>query len=290
MKDSFISVKKMSQDVLDLISKIGAQESSLTKRTFVSPNFNNDTVATRVEGIVYSFSVPKKEGWFKFQPVNTKRARVVGPADMMEIEEYLKQLGKVRVVLVMKQQGLYMGIPDKTNNYGLGFNNLMPIYLCGDYPNDFDRVIARYDGANLWYERVDSGNDPAKGDYLRECMAKITMPEKVKFWGLTLEEKHAYALRMTFDKKFVEEQKKDTIKQDVEFAGGKFIAFNEKSDHFAVTYTVEGQQFTTRVTKDPRRMVISAGLCLAGDDHKFDLKSLVTVIREAQEREIVHIQ
>ena len=280
----------MSQDVLDLISKIGKQESSLTEKTFISPNFNNDTVATRVEGIVYSFSVPKKEGWFKFQPLNSKKARVVGPAEMDEIEAYMKQLGKVRIILVMKQQDLYVGIPDKANNFGLEFNNLMPVYLCGDYPSDFDRVIARYDGANLWYERVDTGNDPAKGDYLRECMAKVVMPNKIKFSGLTLEEKHAYALRLTFDRKLVEDQKKDTIKQDVEFAGGKFIGFMEKSDHFAITYTVEGQQFTTRVTKDPRRMVVSAGLCLAGNDHRFDLKSLVTVIREAQKRRIVHIQ
>jgi len=280
----------VSQDVLDLISKIGKQESSLTQRTFVSPNFNNDTVTTRVEGIVYSFTVPKKEGWFKFQPLNSKKARVVGPAEMDEIEAYMKQLGKVRIVLVMKQQGMFMGIPDKTNNFGLGINNLMPVYLCGDYPSDFDRIIARYDGANLWYERVDSGNDPAKGDYLRECMAKVVMPDKIKFSGLTLEEKQAYSLRLTFDKKLVEDQKKDTIKQDVEFAGGKFIGFSEKSDHFAITYTVDGQQFTTRVTKDPRRMVVSAGLCLAGNDRKFDLKSLVTVIREAQERRIVHIQ
>jgi hypothetical protein len=181
----------MSQDVLDLISRIGIQESSLTGKTFVSPNFNNDTVATRVEGIVYTFSVPKKEGWFKFQPLNSKKARVVGPAEMDEIEAYIKQLGKVRIVLVMKQQGLYMGIPDKTNNFDLGFNNLMPVYLCGDYPSDFDRVIARYDGANLWYERMDTGNDPAKGDYLRECMAKVVMPKDIKFSGLTLEEKHA---------------------------------------------------------------------------------------------------
>ena len=280
----------MSQDVLDLISKIGKQESSLTQRTFVSPNFNNDTVATRVEGIVYTFSVPKKEGWFKFQPLNSKKARVVGPAELDEIEGYQKQLGKVRVVLVMKQQDMFMGIPDKTNNFGLGFNNLMPVYLCGDYPSDFDRIIARYDGANLWYERVDTGNDPAKGDYLRECMAKVVLPKDIKFSGLTMEEKHAYAMRLTFDRKLVEDQKKDQLKQDVEFAGGKFIGFSEKSDHFAITYMVDGQQFTTRVTKDPRRMVVSAGLCLAGNDRKFDLKSLVTVIREAQERRIVHIQ
>jgi hypothetical protein len=278
------------KDVLDLISKIGKQESSLTQRTFVSPVYNNTLVATRVERIVYTFTIPQnKEGWYNIQPVDSKRARIVSSAELFEVEEYLKYLGKVRVVLVMKQQGLYLGIPDKANNFGLEIGVPIPVFLCDDLPLDFDRVIARYDGANLWYERIDSGNDPAKADYLRDCMTKVVNPSKINFSGLTLEEKHAYSLRMTLDKKFVEEQKKDTIKQDVEFAGGKFLRFDEKSDHLSVTYTVDGQQFTSRISKDPRRMIISAGLCLAGDDRKFDLKSLVTVIREAQRKRVVHI-
>ncbi len=280
----------MSRDVLDLISKIGEQESGLFNRTFVSPVFKNTEVATRIERIQYTFTIPRNlQGWLKFQPEDHKRAKVVGPADMGEIEKYLNHLGKVRVVLVMKQKGLYLGIPEKSNPYGLGFGNLMPVFLSDDAPLDLDKVIVRFDGANLWYERLDFGNDPSKGDYLRDCLSKLTPVEKLKFSGLTLEEKQAYALRMTLDKKIVEEKKESTIQQDVEFAGGKFKNFVEKSDHFSVTYTVDGQQFTTRVSKDPRRMVISAGLCLAGDDRKFDLKSLISVIREAQHRRVVHV-
>ena len=281
-------VNKMS--VLDLIDKLGAQESSFYEKTFVSPVYGNTVVATRLERMLYTFDIPsKQEGWLKFQPVNSKRARVIGKAEMDEVENYLKRLDKIRVVLVMKQQGLYMGIPDKANSLGLSFGNLMPIYLCDDVPLDFDRIVARYDGANLWYENIDTINDPSKGDYLRDSLSKIVSLEKIKFSGLTLEEKHAYALRVSFDKRFVEDRKKDTLKDDVEFAGGKFVRFDEKSDHYSVTYSVDGQQFTTRITKDPRRMVISAGLCLAGDDRKFDLKSLVTVIREAQRKRLVHI-
>ncbi|MBE3087159.1 MAG: hypothetical protein IMZ64_13190 [Bacteroidetes bacterium] len=276
--------------VIDLIERLGKQESSLTERTFVSPIFNNTSVATRVEGLIYTFSIPRqKGGWYHIRPFDSKRARVVGEASLSEIETYLKCLGKVRIVLVMKQNGVFMGIPDKANNYGLSERDLLPVLLCDDAPLDFDRVIARYDGANLWYECVDQGNDPSKGDYLRNSMAKVVLPPKIKFSGLTLEEKQAYALRLVFDKKLVEGQKKSTLQQDVEFAGGKFVRFEEKSDHFAVTYMVEGQQFTSRITKELNRMVLSAGLCLNGNDRRFDLKSLITVIREAQHRRIVHV-
>jgi hypothetical protein len=276
--------------VLDLINRIGKQESALTQRTFVSPVYGNTLVATRVEGLIYTFSIPKKkEGWYQIQPIDTKRAKIVGDADLSDIEKYLGYLDKIRVILVMKQNGLYMGIPDKANKFGLSVNDLLPVYLCDDMSQDFDRIIARYDGANLWYERIDQGNDPSKGDYLRNCMVKVTMPEKIRFSGLTLEEKQAYTLRMTFDRKLVEDQKKEALKQDVEFAGGRFIAFNEKSDHYVITYKVDGQQFTSRVSKDPRRMVVTAGLCLNSNDRKFDLKSLVSVIREGQDRRLVHI-
>jgi hypothetical protein len=276
--------------VLDLIDRIGKQESSLTGRTFVSPIFNNTSVATRVEGLIYTFSIPKqKGGWYQIRPIDSKKARVVGEASLSEIETYLKCLGKVRIVLVMKQDGVFMGIPDKANKYGLSESELLPVFLCDDAPLEFDRIIARYDGVNLWYECVDQGNDPSKGDYLRNSMTKVVMPDKIQFSGLTLEEKQAYALRLVFDRKLIETQKKSTLQQDVEFAGGKFVRFEEKSDHFAVTYMVEGQQFTSRITKEPTRMVLSAGLCLAGNDRRFDLKSLITVVREAQHRRIIHI-
>jgi hypothetical protein len=279
----------VSSVVLDLIDKIGKQEASLTEKLFVSPIFNNTSVATWVEGLVHTFSIPKqKGGWYKIRPIDSKRARIVGEASLSEIEMYLKCLGKVRVVLVMKQSGVFMGIPDKANKYGLSVGELLPVFLCDDAPLDFDRIIARFDGANLWYECVDQGNDPSKGEYLRISMTKV-LPNKIQFSGLTLEEKQAYALRLIFDRKLVEGQKKSTLQQDVEFAGGKFLRFEEKSDHFAVTYTVEGQQFTSRITKDPSRMVLSAGLCLAGNDRRFDLKSLITVVREAQHRKIVHV-
>ena len=276
-------------DILDIISKIGRKESQITEKVFISPVFSNTRVATHVEGIIYSFTIPgTKEGWYQIQPADTKKARVLGPADFSEREKYLNYLDKIRLVLVMKKDGIFYGVPDKANKFGFEINDLLPIFLCDDTPLDFDRVIARFDGANIWFDRVDQGNDPAKAEYLRTSMVKVLEPEKLIFSGLTLEEKLAYTLRLTVDKKLVVDSQKDKLRRDVEFAGGSFVKFVERNDHFSVTYKVNRQEFTSYVSKDPVFSVISAGLCLNNNDRRFDLKSLVTVIREGQNRGLIH--
>ena len=279
----------MKQEVLDLISRIGGKETLVRSKEFISPVFTNTLVATQVEGIIYSFSIPKvKEGWYRIKPQDVKSAKIIGPADLGEIEGYLKHLDRIRLTLLMKKNGVYLGLPDKSNKYGFFIEEPLSVYLCDDSPLDFDRIFGRYDGANIWYEGIDQSNDPAKAEYLRQAMLRLEHPEKIKFSGLNIEEKLAYTLRMTFDKRFVEDRKKIDLREDVEFAGGKFIDFVEKQDHFSVTYVVDGQQFTSHISKEPRRMVISAGLCLAGGDKKFDLKSLISVIREGQDKDLIH--
>jgi hypothetical protein len=279
----------VSQDILDLIKKMGEKETALTERTFVSPIFSAREVATRVDGIAYTFAIPKAEpGWYNIRPIDTKRARLAGKAELQNIETYLKCLGKIRLVLVMKKDDVYMAVPDKINKHGMAPQQLVPVFLTDDTVLDFDRVLARYDGANLWFESVDMGNDPQKAEHLRTSLETLVEPSKIKCAGLTFEERLAYTLRLTLDQKLVEDRKKQTIEGHVEHAGGKLLRFAEKKDHISVTYTVDGEQFTSHVSKDPAHQVIAAGICLAGNDKRFDLKSLITVVREARKRRVVH--
>lgn len=275
--------------VLDLIKKLGEKESRITDMQFISPIFTNTTVATRIDGIFYKLEIPKAvQGWQKIQPVDIKRARIVAQADLSEIEQYLRHLDKLRITLVMRHDGVYHGVPDKANKYGLDPSELIPIYLSDDTVLSFDRVLVRCDGSNFWFERVDAGNDPAKSEYLRETLKKVMVPDKIKFPGLTFEEKLAYTLRINLDRGFIEDRKKMSLKEDVEFSGGTFVDFTERQDHYTVTYKVDGRDYTSYISKDPRHMVMSAGLCLSGGDKAFDLKSLVTVIREGQHRNLIH--
>jgi len=285
----------MSRDVLDLIDRIGKQENKITEKVFVSPVFYNTRIATSVERIIYSFDIKSVEpGWYKFQPVNTKRARMIGKADLDEIHQYLQFLPKVRLILVFKNHKAYYGVPLKGNKHGFEVSELLPVYLFDDMATDLSKIICRFDGANLWYDSLDFSGDPAKTDYLIESLKKLRDPKWVKYTGLTLEEKIAYAIKHTYEKKISEESKKTKLQRDVEFAGGKFLESKERSDHIYVTYEVDGAKFSTIVSKDPNHRVITAGICLTdhdtgrAGDTDYDLKALVSVIREGQRTNQIH--
>jgi len=276
-------------NVLNLIDELGEAEDSLTEKEFVSPVFYNTQVAARVLGMTYTFQVPKrKPGWYLFRPVDTKKARITGEADFIQIEEYMKCLPKLRLVITQKVKDVYQGLPIKNNKFGLPNTSCLPILLTDDMALEFDQVLCRYDGVNIWYEGYDVSYDPSRGDYLRKCFEKLVDAKTLRYPGLTFEEKAAYNLRVALDKKFHEDRKKVALQTDVEHAGGTFKSFRERKDNFVVSYEVDGHQYESIIAKDTHHTVLTAGVCLSGGDRAFDLKSLITVLREGQHRRLIH--
>lgn len=275
--------------IFGIIDELGGMEEALQEREFVSPVFNTRLVATQVDGLVYTFKIPQmRQGWYKFKPVDPQSARSVGEASFLEREQYLSALEKYRVVLVMKHKSVYLAVPEKMNKFRLSFKEPVPVLLPDDSVMDFEQVIVRYDGVNTWFGEPDPSYDPRKGDYLRRSLEELVEPLDLKFSGLTFEEKQAYSFRVSLSKRFIEDRKEKGLRESVEHAGGAFIRFLEREDHYSVTYRVEGEEYTSQVSKDPVHRVLSAGLCLNSNDRRFDLKSLVTVIREGQRGDLIY--
>jgi len=276
-------------NVLDLISKLGEEENSLRKREFISPVYGNDTVVMKLDGIIFRLGISQKEaGWYKFKPVNDTRARKIADADFSEIEAYLKKLPQVRVYSSYREGDKIFGFPMKNNKAGLSYHDLVPVFLPDDQSMDFDRLLCRFDGVSLWYEGTDVTNDPMKADYLRDSLAEHTNPKKIRFSGLSLEEKAAYSLRYEVDVKLKEKQKMKTLEGQIEFQGGKLLKYNERSDHIEVEIEVDGQSFRSYVSKDEHHHVITAGICLDGMDDTYDITSLISVFREGINRGLIH--
>jgi hypothetical protein len=72
------------------------------------------------------------------------------------------------------------------------------------------------------------------------------------------------------------------LRESLSHAGAQLVDYLERSDSFRVTFTVGGRQYTSSVNKNDLT-VQAAGICLSGEDQKFDLSSLVGVLREGSD-------
>lgn len=276
-------------NTLDIIQKLGEKEDALIGSSFVSPVFNNTNVITLVSGLVYSLKIPRvSPGWYCVKAISNTEAEIVEEADLMQIEEYLKKFPKIRIILIQKQGNYHIGIPFKNNNQDFNFRNPLPIFLTDDNVDLFETVICRFDGGNLWFNNIDPSSDLIKSEHLRDAFEKGIEPSKICYKGLSIEEKVAYSLRFNLDKNHRELLKHKNLKKDIEFAGGRLIKFDERKDHYSVTYKVDNQEYTSYISKDPVHQVLTAGICLEEGDKNFDLTSLISVIREGQRRNLIY--
>jgi hypothetical protein len=281
-------------EALDLIEQLGQTERTLDQREFVSPVYKTREVATRIDGIIYRFRIPRMHpGWYKFRPKDRRRARVVNPCDLSEVEGYLKHLDRIRLVFVRREGDLCFGVPFRGNSFGMDCLRIVPIYLAmDDMAQEFDEVVCRYDGINIWYESMAMSSDPERAEYLRERLSKMISPSRIKFKGLRFEDRVVYGIQHETRKK-EEEQRllrttKGRLKRAVEHGGAVFRDYAERRDHFSVTYTIDGEEYTSTVSKNQGLTVQTAGICLSGGDRDFDLASLIGVIREGMNRDLIH--
>jgi hypothetical protein len=267
-------------------------------------------------------------GWYRVKALNSKEAEIVGECDLHEKESYSMLFPRVRMHPVIKEGLLFKAIPMINNSPILDLNALHTVYFADDFVREFDRILCRTDGSHVWYEESDFGMDPEIPEYLRKSLEERVPPEALAYKGLNIDCKRSYALRVTIDEAIrvgiAERARKDeelelkrrreealiamentrkelvrkaqdrlkaiegTLEGDVAHAGGEYIGHEEKSDHYRIRYIVEGVEYISYVAKTPGHQVLSAGICLDGEDQQFDLKSLITVIREGQDRGLIH--
>ena len=272
-----------------LLDQLARAEDAFLRSTFVAPVTCGARVCVRVEGISWQLTVlpAGHEGWSVLQPINATHARALRPAGLGQVREYLELFPAVSLVLCERRRGTWWAL--LAEEYGRRYetDRPMPVHLAGD-AQLFDTVRARWDGARFLYESRHPRRDPSVAAYLRESLADGRETEALQKRTLTVRERKAYAWQRWLVEQNLRDSTESRLRAAVAHADGRFQAFVERGDAFSVTFGVDGETHVASIRKADLSVMV-AGICLSGEDEKFDLSSLVSVIREGQAGEIVRV-
>jgi hypothetical protein len=274
----------------DLLDKMESAEDAFLKTEFLAPVLPGGWVRVRIEGLVCTLRVTDRAspGWAILKPLSMDRARVVAEPTLRQIRDYLALFPAVRLLLLARAGSDWLAIPAHRGDSRIQVEGPVRVHLAtGVEP--FQQVIARFDGAIFWFQEIDRRRSPAIAAYLRDEFNAGTPAEDLHKPTLTAEEREVYRLAWQAAEAARRDQVEVRLADALAHAGAELASYVEREDAYTVTYTVDGRTHRSTVHKDDLT-VTAAGICLAGQDRRFDLQSLVGVLREgAQGRRLVNV-
>lgn len=293
-------------DVEKLLSRFAEQEDEFLRREFLAPALRGGTVRVRLAGVVCSIRIEPADfaGWGIFQPLSHTEAILARPATLAERRDYLALFPLIQLIVCRRAGRVWYGSAARFGDTRVRLEGLAPIRLAEEVQL-FDCVRTRFDGLQFWFDEVDVQHDPAASAYLRSALQDRMPPQQLQRRGLTAEERAAYELnvwelvrshgaepgevpdrrggKVLNSEKSSELSESDAVRirlrESLSHAGAQLVDYLERADSFRVTFTVDHRSFTSSVNKDDLTVQV-AGICLSGEDQKFDLSSLVGVLRE----------
>lgn len=270
-----------------ILDNLQRAEKQFFASTFLAPCIKQGSVRTRIAGIVHTFRItnPDFEGWAILKPISHSEAVITQEADFSDVARYFKQFPLLRVILAKKEERFWLACPvnlsDAKTRLGL---TTIPIPCClVKEAMQFEQILTRFDGSTLWFEDIDTRRDPRVAEELRQTLTRMERPDKIRIHTLTPEERMAYTHALGFELEFRKGQVQDRLEHALTHAGTELVRYFERGEEVVITWRDpqgrRGEHIST-IHKDNLR-VISAGICLSGEDRKFDLASLVSVIRES---------
>lgn len=277
---------KAKNNLKDTLSRLAAAEEQFLASDFLAPVTRGGKVNVRIAGIICTLQIQPTdfEGWGVFRPKSHSEAVLVRSAKLSERQRYLDLFPAIRLIVASKQDETWLALPAQRVDARFQIEGLVPVQLMED-AQLFEIVETRFDGVHFWYVSADARADAANAAYLRHALDKLILPDKIHRRGLTAEERSAYALnywpRYLTSEEGKRSQEEKRLRAALEHAGANLRSFIDRRDVYTVTYEVDGERHVSAISKKDLS-VHAAGICLSGEDAKFDLQSLVGVIREGR--------
>jgi hypothetical protein len=234
---------------------------------------------------------------------------------LSERRQYLSLFPQVRLILCRQSRGTWYGSAASFGDHRIQLEGLAPILLVEE-AQPLETALVRFDGNSFWFEEIDPRQDPGTPPYLRAALNDRTLPEQLARKGLTAEQCAAYEL-LHWELTRPESAEADPpepqtnakhrrrsrrgqeppvevdpirarLQENLSHAGARLVDYLERGDSFRVTYLVGGARYTSSVAKHDLSVQV-AGICLSGEDQKFDLASLVGVLNEGSDHHVVRV-
>ena len=229
-------------------------------------------------------------------------ARLEREAELPELTDYLARFSALRLRLARRlgESELWLAYPGSESDMAARFGAACPVPVrLVTEGAAFDPIVARNVGGVWWFDEIDRRADPVPADHMRHAISASIMPWALAFPGLTPEMRTVYALAAQADPRFHAQMAahgmppslpqtvrhrrmvsdEHRLRTALTTGGGALSQFSDRGDYWVVDWTTaDGERHTSAIAKD-ELTVISSGICLSGEDNKFDLQSLVQVIQ-----------
>lgn len=282
-----------SRHIRKLFDTLAASEQEFLDQEFLAPVVRGSKVHVRIDGVVMRMNIAPENyrGFGVFCPVDHHGAILVRDASLRERQQYLKLLAQTSLILCRRIGSDWLAIDAHGGQGRLGLNAPVKVHLV-DGANLFDTIQAGFDGTSFWYDRINNRTDAKTSAWLRESLEKQVDPKGLERSGLTPSQRAAYTLNFF---KSLEERKQvrtdeieSRLRDALSHAGAEFVGYVEHKDGFRVTYKVGDSRHVSSVDKEDFAVQV-AGICLSGQDGRFDLNSLVGVLRDNDSRYAVRV-
>ncbi|REJ68215.1 MAG: hypothetical protein DWQ31_08790 [Planctomycetota bacterium] len=302
-------------NVEDLLNRFAAEEENFLRREFLAPAMRGGSVRVRIGRVACKIQIEPDNfaGWGIFQPTSHTHARLVRRASLSERRTYLDLFPAVRLIVCRRQGNTWLAAAASGGDSRIRIEGMAPLRLAEEI-QVFDCVRARYDGSHFWFDELEMRHDPAAAAYLRTALNHDIAPDELERPGLTGEERAVYELN--YWESVGEEEAADEsgrsprspphrrrsrrlrpgeepveadpvrrrLRASLSHAGAQLVDYLERSDSFRVSFRVGERSFTSTVAKEDLTVQV-AGICLNGEDAKFDLASLIGVLREGEQND-----
>jgi hypothetical protein len=277
----------------DILGRLEEAEREFIGREFLTPVIPRGRTVVRIAGVFCELrkirDLPEAyRGWAVLKALSTHHAEFVRPATLSQTHSYLQLLPRVRLILLDPRGKDWLCIPAHRGDGRFSIDGPVTLQLPEPGLERFETVLARFDGRLFWYQGRDPGRNPAIAAYLREQLlaaeAGAVPPDPAELHrpGLTPEEREAYGLVMGRRAEKLQDQTESRLKGALRHSGARYLSYYERDNTYVVRYQIDGQEHVSRVSTEDLT-VLTSGICLAGQDERFDLTSLVGVLREANE-------